>query len=175
MRILIFGLIAFLGWSTLSTYIYVCKIKGLCDAPISMQVSDVSNKDSIANDTIKKALVQQAIVPKDLIIYFDFDKSDFSANASADKYFEVSNIYLSQNTQAKLSITGYTDAIGTQEYNQALGYRRAQSLQHYFKTKGMFTNRMILTSEGENHPVYDNNTEAGRANNRRTVITIKEQ
>lgn len=174
MRILIIGFITFFAWSTLSTYIYVCKIKGLCDEPISMQISEVKN-DTIANETIQKPLVLQAVVPKDLIIYFEFDKSDFSSNAVADKYFDESNLYLNQNIQAKISITGHTDAIGTKEYNQALGYRRAQSLQRYFEKKSVHANKIIITSKGENEPVADNNTDAGRANNRRTVITIKKQ
>lgn len=174
MRILIIGFITFFAWSSLSTYIYVCKIKGLCDEPISMQISEVKN-DTIANETIQKPLVLQAVVPKDLIIYFEFDKSDFSSNAVADKYFDESNLYLNQNIQAKISITGHTDAIGTKEYNQALGYRRAQSLQRYFEKKSVHANKIIITSKGENEPVADNNTDEGRANNRRTVITIKKQ
>lgn len=175
MRILIIGLITFFAWSTLSTYIYVCKIKKLCDEPVSMQMSEVSNDSINAKDTIQKPLEQQAVIPKDLIIHFEFDKSDFNANTLTDKYFDESSLYLNQNTQAKLSITGHTDAIGTKEYNQALGYRRAQSLQHYFEKKGVLTNKMTITSKGENEPVDDNNTDAGRANNRRTVVTIKNQ
>jgi OOP family OmpA-OmpF porin len=174
MRILIIGFITFFAWSTLSTYIYVCKIKGLCDEPVSMQISEVKN-DTIANDTIQKPLVQKAVMPKDHITYFEFDKSNFSSNTISDKYFDESNIYLNQNIQAKLSITGHTDAIGTKEYNQALGFRRAQTMQRYFEKKGMPANKIILVSKGENEPVADNNTEAGRANNRRTVITIKKQ
>lgn len=174
MRILIIGFITFFAWSTLSTYIYVCKIKGLCDEPVSMQISEVKN-DTIANDTIQKPLVQQAVVPKDLIIYFEFDKSDFGSNLAADKYFDESKYYLNQNSDSKISITGHTDAIGTKEYNQALGSRRAKSVQHYFEKKGMDADKIIIVSKGEKEPADDNNTEAGRANNRRTVITIKNQ
>lgn len=173
MRILIIGLITFFAWSTLSTYIYVCVIKDLCDEPVSMQMSDASNKDTTANETIQKPLVKQATIPKDLIVYFEFDKSEFNSNAVADKYFDESNLYLNQNSDSKLSITGHTDAIGTKEYNQALGYRRAQSLQRYFEKKGVLANKMIISSKGENEPVDVNNTDEGRANNRRTVITIK--
>lgn len=173
MRILIIGFVAFVAWSTISTYVYVCVIKGLCDEPVSMQISKVNNDTIIAIDTIQEQLVKQAHIPKDLIINFEFDKSDFRSIVYADKYFEESNMYLNQNIQAKLSITGHTDAIGAKEYNQALAYRRAQSVQHYFEKKGMLANKMIITSKGENEPVDDNNTVAGRANNRRTVITIK--
>jgi OOP family OmpA-OmpF porin len=108
-----------------------------------------------------------------MITYFAFDKSDFISNTETDKYFDESNAYLDQNSKAMLSITGYTDAIGTEIYNQALGYRRAQSMQHYFERKGILSNKIIIESRGEKDPADDNNTSAGRANNRRTVITIK--
>ncbi|HAF27719.1 MAG TPA: hypothetical protein DCG75_01605 [Bacteroidales bacterium] len=174
MRILIIGFITFFAWSTLSTYIYVCKIKGLCDEPVSMQISEVSN-DTIAKDTIQEPLVQETVKPKDLIVYFEFDKFDFSSTIAADKYFDESKYYLKKNIHAKISITGHTDAIGTKEYNQALGFRRAQSVQQSFKEKGMNADKIIIASKGENEPVDDNNTDTGRANNRRTVITIKNQ
>jgi outer membrane protein OmpA-like peptidoglycan-associated protein len=176
MKILIIGFLAFSSWSVLSTYIYVCKIKGLCYEPISMQIVAVNHnhKDVIAGDTLHKPLVRkQTIIPENLTIYFAFDKSDFNANAGTDKYFDESNAYLGQNSQARLSITGYTDAIGSDEYNQALGSRRAQSMEHYFKSKGMLANKIIIESKGEEEPADDNNTTAGRANNRRTVITLK--
>ena len=174
MKILIIGFLAFVTWSALSTYIYVCKIKGLCYEPITMQIGAVNHKDVITGDTIRKPLVrEQAVIPKDLIIYFAFDKSEFNSDAETDKYFDESNAYLDQNLQARLSITGYTDAIGSNEYNKALGYRRAQSMQHYFESKGMLANKIIIESKGEKEPADDNNTTAGRANNRRTLITLK--
>ena len=171
MKILIIGFLAFFGWSALSTHLYVCKIKGLCDEPAVMQIS---NKAIVMGDTSEKPLVpDEAILPGTLSIYFAFDKSEFNSDAGIDKYFDESNAYLNQNSQARLSITGHTDAIGSNEYNQALGYRRAQSMQHYFESKGISANKIILESKGEKEPADNNNTNAGRANNRRTVITIK--
>ena len=174
MKILIIGFLAFSAWSALSTYIYVCKIKGLCDEPVAMQISAVDQKDVIATDTISMPLMQeQVVIPNDLIIHFAFDKSEFIADAGTDKYFDESNAYLIKNSQARLNITGYTDAIGSFEYNQALGYRRAQSTRHYFESKGLPENRIIIESRGEKEPADVNTTKAGRANNRRTTITIK--
>jgi len=174
MKILLIGFIAFSGWSALSTYIYVCKIKGLCYEPNAIQIDAVNHKDIIAGDTLHKPSVNiQAGIPKNLTIYFAFDKSEVNADAKTDKYFDQSNMYLDQNSQARLSIIGHTDAIGTNEYNQALGFRRAQSMQHYFESKGILANKIIIGSKGEKEPVGDNNTAEGRANNRRTVITIR--
>ena len=174
MKILLIGFIAFFAWSALSTYIYVCKIKGLCDEPVAMQISTVGHNDVIAGDTIHKpVMIEQSVIPKGLIIYFAFDKSEFNADTATDKYVDESNAYLDQNSQARLKITGHADAIGSDEYNQALGYRRAHNIRHYFESKGMPAGKIILESRGEKEPADDNNTTAGRANNRRTTITIK--
>ena len=174
MKILIIGFLAFSAWSALSISIYVCKIKGLCDEPVARQISTVGQTDVIAGDTIRKPLMQeQVVIPNDLIIHFAFDKSEFISDAETDNYFDESNAYLNINSQARLKITGHTDAIGPDVYNQALGYRRAQSVQHYFESKGLPANRITIESEGEKKPVDDNNTTSGRANNRRAAITIK--
>lgn len=174
MKILIIGFLALISWSALSTYIYVCKIKGLCSETENVPAVVVSPKEVIANDTLNKLLVkEQAIIPENLVIHFAFDKSDFKTDAGTNKYVDESNSYLVTNSQARLSITGHTDAIGTDEYNQALGYRRAQSVQLYFESKGIPANKIIILSKGEKEPADNNNTTSGRANNRRTAITIK--
>jgi outer membrane protein OmpA-like peptidoglycan-associated protein len=173
MKILVIGFLTFIAWSSLSTYIYVCKIQGLCNEPQTIELMAVTQEDVIADEPIPEPSVQEnAIVPKDLVIYFAFDKSDFNADAQTDNYIHESKAYLDQNLQARFSFTGHTDAIGSDAYNQALGYRRAQSVQQYFETKGMTVMNSVVESRGEKEPADDNNTPAGRANNRRTVVTI---
>ena len=133
MKILIIGFIVLLSWSAVSTHIYVCKIKGLCNDRETIMISTVSIKDAYSTDSLQNTLAgEQKKIPETLHIYFAFDKSEFSKNEETDKYIIESNAYLVQNSQARLSITGHTDATGSDEYNQALGYRRAQSVQHYF-------------------------------------------
>ena len=174
MKILIIGFLVFLGWSSLSTYVYVCKIKGLCYEAGPVAIGKLPNADVIVADTSSKSLVQkQEVKPQNLLIYFAFDKSEFSSGVETNRYFEESMKYMFQNTEAKLSITGYTDAVGTDEYNQALGYRRAESVKGFFEEKGMSSTKILIGSKGEKEPVGYNNTVSGRAKNRRAVITIK--
>ena len=138
MKILIIGFFAFSTWSTMATYIYVCKIKGLCDEQMTMPFIASNHDDVITVDTLHKTLMQERVLtPNNLNIYFAFDKFEFNSTAETDRYFDMSNAYLTQNLQARLSITGFTDAIGSDEYNQALGYQRAQRIQHYFESKGI--------------------------------------
>ena len=163
----------FIAWSSLSTYIYVCKIQGLCDAPQTIELNAVTQEDVISEEPIPEPTVQvNVILPKDLVIYFAFDKSEFNPDSQTGNYIHESKAYLDQNLQARLSFTGHTDAIGSDAYNQALGYRRAQSVLHYFESKGMTAMNSVVESTGEKEPADDNNTAAGRANNRRTVVTI---
>ena len=170
MKILIIGFLALSAWITLSTYIYVCKIKGLCQVPMTNEILEVSPAD-----TLSEPLVQEnAVIPKEVIIYFAFDKSEFNPDSQLENYILESKAFLDQNLQARLSFTGHTCAIGTDEYNQALGLRRAQSVKQYFENKGMPLKNSIIESKGEKEPADDNQTNSGRAKNRRIVIKIIE-
>ena len=174
MKILLIGFIAFVSWSVLSTHIYVCRILGLCGEPaiISQMYTDIYNDSTTADTLILLVAENNEVIPDHLVIYFDFDKSEFNADAEADRFIDETSVYLDQNSQAMLVVTGHTDSIGSFEYNQALGYRRAQSVQHYIESMGMSANKIITDSKGENEPAGDNDTKSGRAKNRRSVLTI---
>jgi OOP family OmpA-OmpF porin len=68
---------------------------------------------------------------------------------------------------------GHTDFIGTDEYNMKLGLVRAKIVQKYLEEKGIPANKIIPGSKGEEQPIADHITSAGRAKNRRTEISIK--
>jgi outer membrane protein OmpA-like peptidoglycan-associated protein len=173
MKILIIGFLAFIGWSAFSDYIYVCKIRGYCvDAP-NAKVADLNKKSAVSVDSVLLPSAREvAVNPGNLVLYFDFDKSELNSVSVADKYFEKSVNYLDQNAEAKFSIIGYADATGSVMYNQALGMRRAITVQNYFISKGIQAARFTIQSRGENDPVADNSTETGRSKNRRTELTI---
>ena len=173
MRILVIGFLALISWSTFSTYVYVCKIRGFCYEQSPLVINTASPVKTAVNDSIPGPLVLDKIsVPENLVIYFAFDKSDYTNDSMADKYFTLSNSYLQKNPKSKLSITGHTDAIGSENYNQNLGYMRAQTMKLYFVRKGIPVNKIIMASRGEKEPAAANNSISGRAKNRRTVITI---
>ena len=172
MKILIIGFLALFTWSAISTHFYVCRIKGLCNEKVST-LNSVISSDTVRTADSLPAAIEQPSIPENLVIYFAFDKSEFNPETISEKYVNESNKYLGLNQQAKLSITGHTDAVGSDEYNQALGFRRAQSVQRYFESKGITANKIIIESKGEKDPADNNGTASGRAINRRTAITIK--
>jgi OOP family OmpA-OmpF porin len=174
MKILLVGFLILFGWSALSTHIYVCKIKGLCDEKENASVNNNVSEEVDVTDTLTNSMIQvKEVIPGIHISYFAFDKSVFNSDTTTASYFDESNVFLNRHLQARLSIIGYADSIGSDEYNYALGYRRAQSVQHYFESMGMSVNKIIIESKGEKEPADNNTTVAGRANNRRTVISIK--
>ncbi|HMJ48583.1 MAG TPA: OmpA family protein, partial [Ferruginibacter sp.] len=72
-----------------------------------------------------------------------------------------------------LQIDGHTDSQGTNESNQVLSENRAKSVKDYLVSKGVPETRTSSTGYGEEKPVADNTTAAGRAKNRRTEMTVR--
>jgi outer membrane protein OmpA-like peptidoglycan-associated protein len=173
MKILTAGFLVFACWATFASYFYVCKIKGLCNDNNTMLVSSPAINDSLPAGSLPDTLVVQAdLIPANLLIYFAFDKSSFADDSSISGYYDKSIAYMLRNSSAGLHITGHTDAKGSDEYNKALGLRRARSVQDYFKSKGFSPAKITIDSQGENEPVENNTSDEGRAKNRRVDVKI---
>jgi OmpA-OmpF porin, OOP family len=88
---------------------------------------------------------------------------------------ELEKIYnlLVQAENSKLNIVGHTDNVGNPESNLGLSKYRAQAVVEYLKNKGIPASRFqLVDGKGQSEPVMDNNTPAGKAANRRVVITF---
>ncbi len=77
------------------------------------------------------------------------------------------------NPDVRVEISGHTDNVGTQEYNQVLSLERAQAVRYWLIQKGIASNRMKTVGKGENEPVASNDTIAGRAENRRIEFYVQ--
>lgn len=173
MKILTTGFLVFVCWASLSTWLYVCKIKGMCGEHETILISPVKVNDAYTADSLPDKLAGKPVLPDNLQVYFAFDKSEIISDPAVSKFYDASNTYMFHNSGAGLLITGHTDARGSDEYNQALGYRRAKSVQNYFESKGIPANKISIQSKGEKEPAVNNNTDEGRAKNRRAIVTIK--
>ena len=103
-------------------------------------------------------------------ITFGFDRSDLQP-----QFFAVlDNVAgtLREYNQTIVEVAGHTDSKGTDAYNQALSDRRANAVGNYLMSKGLVRDRFILIGAGESRPVASNETDAGRAQNRRVEITL---
>jgi outer membrane protein OmpA-like peptidoglycan-associated protein len=103
-------------------------------------------------------------------VYFDFDKSTLKPEAKTE--LDRAAKIMQDNPGVVLELQGNTDAMGTDTYNKALGDRRAKVVFDYLKVKGIAANRLKTVSFGEAKPAASNETEQGRAKNRRVDLTI---
>ena len=79
---------------------------------------------------------------------------------------------LSSYNQTYIDVLGHTDSTGSDAYNQALSQRRAQSVSDYLNSHGVALARIGIRGYGETQPIASNDTEAGRAENRRVEIKV---
>ena len=105
-------------------------------------------------------------------IHFAFDKSALTpySQSSLDSDAAVINKLSASFPNLKVDISGHTDWIGTDAYNQALSERRANVVRDYLVRKGVDAGRTRVFAYGETEPVAPNTTAEGRALNRRTEI-----
>lgn len=103
-------------------------------------------------------------------VTFAFDSSDLTPNAR-NALNDVAAV-LQQYPDTLVNIAGHTDSTGDAGYNQRLSERRAESVGGYLSQAGVARNRLNMRGYGENQPVASNDTEQGRAQNRRVEITL---
>jgi peptidoglycan-associated lipoprotein len=106
-------------------------------------------------------------------VFFDFDKADLSDASRAT--LQKNSDWLRKWATTKVVVEGHADARGTNEYNLALGERRAQAVRDYLVTLGLTAARVTIVSKGEEQPVCTEDAEACWAKNRRGhfIITAK--
>lgn len=103
-------------------------------------------------------------------ILFDFDKSDLSGNAK-ENIAKLGRI-LNEYPDTRLTIQGHTDNKGDDNYNRQLSAKRADAVRDYLIANGVQGGRLNTTAYGESAPIASNDTEAGRAKNRRVEVVI---
>lgn len=103
-------------------------------------------------------------------IFFDFDKFTLKK----ESYPELDRLtkLIKENPKYKIKIEGHTDNIGSESYNLELSRKRAESVRNYLVSKGVSIKRFSLLSFGSSMPIASNDTEEGRAMNRRVVVSF---
>lgn len=101
-------------------------------------------------------------------VNFEFDRSNLT-RAAQDTLTRVARDLVA-NPSVNVEVVGHTDWIGTNEYNMRLSRARAESVRTFLIARGVAADRIATAWFGEERPVADNNTAAGRAANRRVEI-----
>jgi peptidoglycan-associated lipoprotein len=103
-------------------------------------------------------------------VFFDFDRYDLSGDART--ILRTNAEWMKSNPSARVEIEGHCDDRGTNEYNLALGAKRAQAAREYLSTLGVAADRLSTISYGEEIPVCKEQTESCWRQNRRARFVV---
>ena len=103
-------------------------------------------------------------------IYFEFDKDELMPRS----YVELGKLLkiMRDNPKLVIEIVGHTDALGDDAYNNDLSKRRAESVVKFLADNKISKSRLRASGAGERQPIAPNDTEEGRAKNRRVEFVV---
>jgi outer membrane protein OmpA-like peptidoglycan-associated protein len=176
---IILGGITFLLWSTVSSWYYVCNIKGLCNEVDQIEVETISPPVVEEQKEVKMAelapvaeeeptLVQINI--KEEKIYFLINSSAFLDQSYMDQFLQDLMPQIKDRT-VEIEIVGFTCDLGKASYNLELGLQRAKAVKAYLIKNSITSTKIEVSSKGEIPAVAG--TEEERKQNRKVSITIK--
>ncbi len=151
------------GW-----YLITASAEGYLNATDSVSATDEEQSPFMRDLYLEPIEVGVTVRLKN--IYFDFDKTTLKK----ESYVELNKVvdFLKQNGSVEIEIAGHTDNKGSDEYNENLSQGRSQSVVDYLISQGIDSFRLSAHGYGESKPIDTNDTDDGRANNRRVEFTI---
>jgi len=101
-----------------------------------------------------------------------FVTGKYTLQSSSNKGLNEVVKVLEETPDLKISIAGHTDNVGNEASNLLLSQNRANTVKQYFIKKGISESRITVNGYGEEQPIADNKTAAGRTKNRRVELTL---
>lgn len=147
---------------------YVATAEGYVNATDSVEV--ISEEITPVIKDIMLQPIELGLTVRLKNIYFDFDKTTLKS----ESFVELNKVvdFLKQNASISIQIEGHTDSKGSDDYNLNLSQGRSQSVVDYLISQGIDASRLSAQGFGESTPIDTNDTDAGRANNRRVEFRV---
>jgi outer membrane protein OmpA-like peptidoglycan-associated protein len=142
-------------------------------AAVDVLPSDAINRVELVLQTSRVALTGDAVLIKEQV-QFDFGQATLSEGAGVI-LDEVANAILSRPQVIKVEVQGHSDSVGEVAYNQALSQRRSEAVLQALVDRGVPPENVVARGYGTQRPIATNDTDDGRAANRRVEFDIVEQ
>ncbi|MCV9928195.1 OmpA family protein [Flavobacterium sp. LS1R49] len=141
--------------------------------PVSYEINALT--DSVATKTNGEdfAALKAKINADPLVLHFNTNKSNDNLNTTDRQKIKDITYYILHVGDGALLVVGHSDNVGKRESNVVLGQKRADFTKKYLSKNGINASKIETQSKGPDEPIGDNTTADGKANNRRTVVTIK--
>jgi len=152
-----------LGW-----YILTASAEGYLNAVDSVWIND-REVTPVTKDVMLQP-IEVGVTVRLKNIYFDFDKTTLKD----ESFPELNKVvdFLKQNQSVEIEISGHTDAKGSDQYNETLSQGRSEAVVNYLISQGIDDFRLSAHGYGEAKPIDTNDSDEGRANNRRVEFTV---
>jgi outer membrane protein OmpA-like peptidoglycan-associated protein len=148
------------------------------DAASAAQVAAASSEQQAAELQRQIDVLQAKPTDRGLVltlgdVLFTSGRADLKPGAAGNLNKLVA--FLDKYPDRSVTIQGYTDSVGSEDYNQRLSERRADSVKSYLAEQGISSIRLSALGKGRRDPVADNDSAAGRQQNRRVEVIISNQ
>ncbi|HET9487701.1 MAG TPA: OmpA family protein [Chryseosolibacter sp.] len=152
-----------LGW-----YVITASSEGYLNSVDSVWIND-SDVTPVTKDLMLQP-IEVGVTVRLKNIYFDFDKTTLKD----ESFPELNKVvdFLKQNESVEIEISGHTDNKGSDDYNATLSQGRSEAVVNYLISQGVDSFRLAAHGYGESKPIDTNDSDEGRANNRRVEFTI---
>lgn len=137
--------------------------------PVDYAVSQLDDR-TLQNEEL--AAIAAEIRDNPLLLYFETDVATLTLTPEQREKVAKISRYLDKVEGARCHIVGHADNTGSEEHNYNLGMERAKFAEHYFINNHIPETHIDVISKGEKEPIATNETEEGRAKNRRVIVTI---
>lgn len=164
-------------WSLLYTGWWNCNRKPLCSGePVVAETAAavVAPPPPPVDTTTKVVTAEEQILFTPLDVYFDVNQSGIKKTAEVETFLTTAKAYFEKYPDKQLLITGHADSDGSDELNQRLSENRAKQTKTFLLKEGIKAAQLVTEGKGEKEPAASNDTEEGKAQNRRSTIRLKE-
>jgi peptidoglycan-associated lipoprotein len=142
-------------------------------APAPAPADDSAERDRLDRERLAREAEERAkAVAADLAMMINFDYDQATVRQTDQATLDRKAAVLAANPNVKLQISGHADERGSDEYNLALGNRRAAAAKRYLENKGIDGSRLDVVSYGEERPLNPGHDEAAYAQNRRDEFQV---
>ena len=137
----------------------------------NIDLNEMEESDTMKVDlTLSPIEVGKPIVLNNIFFAFGKDLLTTSSYAELGRVLE----YLESGRIQKIEVSGHTDSVGDEDYNRLLSQKRANAVKKFFTGNGISSSRVVSRGYGESKPVETNETDEGRAKNRRVEFKVLE-
>jgi type IX secretion system PorP/SprF family membrane protein len=129
-------------------------------------------QDSVTTHAQAGQITHEPLVLEKATLHFNFEFGSFDIGETGTRYLDDLALALHDNPGLRIRLEGHTDDVGSDKFNHRLSLQRAEKIRDFLTTRGVDLERIEVVGRGEAEPLVANDTDAGKAMNRRVELII---